>query len=162
MESVKGLKELHKALKNLGSPRTADSILRSASRAGAVVLQKKAENNLISGSGTQNKKKIVIERSRRGSNKYSHLWRIGPRKENWELAFLEYGVPPHDINPKNKKALTIFTGDESFGGAIFATHAQHPGIKRVAFMRRAAEANPSDVVEVIKKKAWDRIKKEAK
>ena len=156
---VAGLKDLHDKLKALGSPRVADNILRAGSRAGAVYIKKVAQQKLDS-AYPGHKRALGVEHSKHLSTRYSHVWKIGPLEKHWQLIFLEYGVPPHDINPKFKKALHL--GVSSGGEDLFYSHVSHPGLPRVAFIRKAAEENPNNAAEVMKKYIWNRIQKEAK
>lgn len=59
-------------------------------------------------------------------------WRGQPR--NYAI-FVHFGTAPHDITPKNKKALRWNT----VGGFAFAKKVEHPGYKGDPFMTKAAQ-----------------------
>jgi hypothetical protein len=146
---VKGLRDINRSLKRLKG-RTAHNIMRAGTRAAANEYKKGMQNNLPA----EHKKKVNIAASRRESSKTRHTFKIGPLSEHWPLAFLEFGVPPHDITPKTKKVL-------SDAGGFVTAKVSHPGVTKIAFMRRAFSAKSDDAEKAFIKRVWLRIKKEA-
>lgn len=60
--------------------------------------------------------------------------RIGPTTDY--AAYVEYGTKPHEIRPKNKKALRFRMGNT----LVFAKKVNHPGTKAQPFVRPAFDA----------------------
>jgi HK97 gp10 family phage protein len=59
---------------------------------------------------------------------------IGPETEY--DAYVEFGTAPHEIRPKNKKALAFKSG----GNTIIVKKVNHPGTKAQPYVRPAFEA----------------------
>ena len=144
---IHGLKQLNRQLNKLKKPQLA---VRAATRAGAAVFRSEARANL-----PQHKKKIDLVRSRRESSYVREVFNIGPLKQHWPLAFLEYGVPPHEIKPKTKKALV-----DTFGGDLAAASVQHPGVIANHWLSRAFNQGQQKAVAAFMKKLRQRINKE--
>lgn len=146
---VEGLKQLNKQLKRL-SGREATNATRAAARAAASTIKKEASKNLPS----EHRKKLAIERSRRQSSKTQHVFKVGPKKEHWQLIFLEFGVPSHPISTKKKQALYGSGYDHPTTQEI-----THPGIKKLAFLRRAFSSKYKEAEKMFVKKLNQRIEK---
>lgn len=71
-----------------------------------------------------------ITRHRTGAPIWIGSSRVWVGTDHWR--FTEYGVPPHHIIARRKKALA-----NKKTGQIFGKEVNHPGIKPVAYMRRA-------------------------
>lgn len=69
---------------------------------------------------------------------------IGPEGADYGV-YVQYGTPPHDIRPKNAKALRF----EINGKTVFATVVHHPGTKPNPFATRAAQAFLDDLGEKV-------------
>ena len=151
---VKGLRQLNRQLKKL-TGREATNIMRAATRAAAVEIKKEAAKKLP----TYHRKKLDVVRSRKLSSKITHVFRVGPKAAHWGLIFLEYGVPPHEITPKTKRALVSTIGDDIGTPSNAASKVKHPGIKRLAFLSRAINEGQQKSIAAFSKKANDRIKK---
>ncbi len=143
------LKALEKKLKSLGT-KEARNFRRSGNNAGAEIIRKIAAENL----GPGNRKNIGKQRSRRESNDYQEVHKIGPVKDKWYLQFLEIGAAPHEISPKRKKALLGQGYDHPFSGTV-----NHPGITPNHFLTRAASENVKAVKDAVIDKINDRIRK---
>lgn len=146
MVKIHGLRELNRQLKKLKKPQLA---IRAATRAGAAVFRAEARSNL-----PQHKKKIDLVRSRRESSNVREVFNIGPLKQHWPLAFLEYGVPPHEIRPDTKKALV-----DTFGGDLAAASVQHPGVVANHWLSRAFNQGQQKATAAFMKKLRQRIER---
>ena len=146
---VNGLRQMNRNLKKLKG-REATNIMRAASRAAANVVLKESRKNLPG----YHKKKVALVPSRRESSKIKFVFNIGPLAKHWALAFLEYGVEPHDITPKTKKVLVSFLGDD-----FIASKVKHPGIRRTSWLSKAFNESTNKSVNAFTKKVNDRIKK---
>lgn len=147
---VKGLKEINANLKRL-TGRQAKGIMRSATLAATNVFKKAAIANM----GGAHKKKVGVEASRSQSSDVSFVYKTAPLKAHWPLYFLEFGVPPHEITPKNKKALA-----DVLGGTFVVKKIQHPGVRKVAMFRRAFDSEVENAEKEFIRKSWQRIEKE--
>lgn len=148
---LKGFAELERTLKRLG--KKGKSIVTSSSRAGSQVFKKRMQANLPA----EHKNKLAGPYVKRGPRSpYKTIHQVGTSVEHWQLVFLEWGVPPHEIKPRsNHKALRF--GDE------FATKIKHPGVRELKWMRRAFySGGVSKALKAYKKKMWERIRKETK
>ena len=146
---IDGLRQLNRNLKKL-TGREATNVMRAATRAGAAVVKREAAKNLPG----YHRKKVDLVRSRRDSSKIRHTFNVGPLADHWALAFLEFGVDPHDITPKTKRVLVSTLGDD-----FIASQVRHPGIRRTAWLSKAFNESSRKVVDAVRKKADDRIKK---
>lgn len=52
-------------------------------------------------------------------------------------SFVSLGTRPHEIRPRNGRVLAFPIGN--FGGLVFATRVQHPGIRPNPYLHLAAE-----------------------
>jgi len=148
---VEGLKELNAQLKRL-TGRKAKNILRAGTRAAAAQYKKEILKRLPS----RHKKKIDIQSSRRESTQTRHVFNVGVLAKHWQLVFLEYGTKPHDITPKRKKILISTHGDN-----FVSKKVSHPGVKKLAFMRRSFQQSKNAEKAFIKR-VKQRINKELK
>lgn len=62
---------------------------------------------------------------------------IGPDKEHWYYQFIETGAQPHEISPKNRKALAFPGAD----GEMVTKIVHHPGFAARPFLRPAMQNN---------------------
>jgi len=156
-----GFKELSRALEKL--PRNmANNAARAGVRAGAAVVRKAARNNLPSNYTTLRKSLIVKGRKKKHPNITTAS--VGPttgkgaKYDGFFAHMVEFGVKPHEIKPKNAKTLLFFSGgDPIFRGVV----KKHPGVKQIPFMRNALNNNKSAVLQAMRIKLAEAIKKQA-
>lgn len=60
-------------------------------------------------------------------------------------AYVEFGTPPHEIRPKDKKALAFQIG----GKTIITKVVHHPGTQGIPFMRGAMISKKREVKEIL-------------
>lgn len=147
---VDGFKALEKQLKRLQKPK---NIVRAATRAGAVEIKKGFQKNL----GKHSRKVAVQAKRQRDPTQFVFI--IGPKVEHWELAFLEFGVPKHDITPKTKKALVDTLGGNFIASELTGEH-QHPGVRATYWMSKGFNQSYQKALAAFIKKARQRINKE--
>lgn len=143
---VDGFKALEKQLKRLQKPK---NIVRAATRAGAVEIKKGFQKNL-----GKHSRKVAVQ-AKRQRNPTQFVFNIGPLVQHWELAFLEFGVPAHDIRPKRKKALV-----DTRGGDFVASEVRHPGVRATYWMSKGFNQSYQKALAAFIKKARQRINKE--
>ena len=141
-----GFKALERQLKRLQKPK---NIVRAATRAGAVEIKKQFQKNL------GNHKQSVDVQPKRQRDPTVFIVNIGPLVQHWELAFLEFGVPAHDIRPKTKKALV-----DTLGGDFVASEVRHPGVRATYWMSKGFNQSYQKAIAAFIKKARQRINKE--
>lgn len=134
----KGGAELQRALNEL-PVKLERNVMRSALRAGAVVLRNEARKNVPEETGALKKSIKVSTRARKGV--VTATLKAGDEKAFY-AHMLEYGTAPHDIAPKSKKALTL-----EDGGVV--KHAKHPGIAPRPFMRPALDEKTDEAVQAV-------------
>lgn len=152
---VKGIKELERTLKKM-TGREANNAVAAGLRAGGRVIVKDARSRLPSEYDIL-KKSLTVKIKRR-SSPYVLDGSIGPtvgsnaKFNGWYAHFIEFGVDPHEIKPKRSKLMNI--GDDRW-----STKVSHPGIKKIPFLRPAAENNMPQVQRAYIDKVWTAIKK---
>lgn len=77
---------------------------------------------------------------------------IGPEGVDYAV-YVEYGTEPHDIRPKNAKALKF----EINGRTVFATVVHHPGTEPNPFAQRSAQRVLDRIVERVGDKGVEMI-----
>jgi len=174
-EVIKGLDQIKAKLRKLDSSHNV-KIHKAATRAGATALKKGSEAR-IQGNG---KGRLGVSQSRTYSIGGLIVFRIGPYKQHWGLAFQEFGAPGHWIETIKKgkrvgaggpkKALTIGQskagplrpGEASKGGGLFqlvAGKVWHPGVRKNKFLSRALTEDDQKAFEAVGKRYWQRINK---
>lgn len=166
-EAVEGLKKLNRALKQLPA-KAAKRALKSGARAGGREIVKQTRQELKKHNDTGNLSKSISVKVL-PLRKFSVTAIIGPvvkgrtrrgrkakvvKNDGWYAHFVEYGTAPHKIKPKNKEVL-------SAGGTILGKEVDHPGTKPRPFMRPGFDKSKAKAVDMIGKKLWDAIKREA-
>lgn len=121
---VKGFAELETFLRQLPA-KVERNVLRGALRAAAKIIQARAKANVRKRSRATEKSIKVGSRSQGGQ--VTAYVRVKDFKANW----LEYGTRPHQIKPKNGKALAI-------AGKV-VEHVNHPGARPYPFLRPALD-----------------------
>lgn len=114
-------------------------VLKEATLEGAEVVREAAEDKApgphIEKDVTEKKKeKVSVD--------------VGPDEDHWYYRFIEMGAQPHEISPKNAKALKLVggSGSEEVG---FAARVGHPGMAARPFLRPAVDSNKEKVARVI-------------
>lgn len=151
---VSGLKELNRKLLRLPD-RIERNIMSSAVRAGANVIKKLALRNLALSTRSFSfdpKKDIIVRKSR--APKGTTMFKVGPPRRKFYLAFKEHGTDPHPISIKDKKML--------YDGSVFrGKSVWHPGQKREPFLRPALDEGARAAVEAMAQRIRQRLEKEA-
>lgn len=75
---------------------------------------------------------------------------IGPDRKHWYYSFSEYGVPPHVVGPKIKKAV-------KFAGIFSKGDREHPGIPARPFLGPAVDSQRQAALEGIWDEFWGAI-----
>lgn len=143
---VKGLAQLDKFLQEL-PVKIERNILRSALRAGALVVRDEARTNIHPVSGVLADSLKVTTRARGGKVSAT----VGTKV--FYAKFVEYGTRPHTITARDGGALR-------FGGG-FVKSVEHPGIARPRpFLRPAFDAKVLEAVVAIGEQVKRRLTKE--
>lgn len=151
---VRGLKDLNRALKQLGR-KGARNALRSGIRAGGRVLVKDARRR----APYRTLKKAMTVKVNRQKSPYEITAQVGPtagkkaKYDAWWAHIVEYGAEPHEIVTKKK---TLSDGTTAFGKRVM-----HPGLPPRPFLRPAFEQSKQQMVKAMGDKIWDSIKKQA-
>lgn len=168
MIKVEGLKELNKALKQLG-PRAARNALRASIRAGGRVVVSDARKRLPPQYDTL-KRSLSVKVNRQRSP-YEITAEVGPttgksaKYDGWYAHLVEFGVAPHEITPKTKQVMVDAATSGRSGatqfGTVFGKKVQHPGVPAKPFLTPAFEQNKRAIIEAQRKKLWEAIRKQA-
>lgn len=129
---IEGHDELTKRVRAMGN--AAPDVLQPAALAGAEVIRDEADR--MAGADINDKATIKI------TNKRVEV-AIGPRKEKWYWIFRETGAVPHEIMPRNVKALKL--GDDIFAKRLTGEN-RHTGIVAQPFLRPAADGKVDEAV----------------
>lgn len=154
---VHGLKELDKALKQIG-PRAAKNALRASIRAAGRVVVKDARRRLPPQYDTL--KRSLFVKVNRQRDPFSITAQVGPttgrsaKYDGWYAHLVEFGVDPHEITVKNRKVLVDYS-------TVYGKKVQHPGVPAKPFLTPAFEQNKQEIVEAQRKKLWEAIRKQA-
>lgn len=125
---VTGLKELQKFLDELPA-KLEQNVMAGALRAGAIVLQEQAKENLLSHGSIVHG--ALIESLKIGTSTRQGVVMAVVRTKLFYAKFVEYGTAAHVITGKNGGWL-------SFGGG-FSRAVDHPGAVAKPFMRPALD-----------------------
>ncbi|ATQ74854.1 hypothetical protein CR152_10210 [Massilia violaceinigra] len=135
--NIRGGRELSAFLSALPA-KLEKNIMRSALRAGAVVIRDEAKANVPVDQGLLQKSVRISSGTKRGTV-------TGTVKAGGRMAphahLVEYGTRPHKIEPKNAGALAI-------NGTPFRS-VEHPGARPQPFMRPALDAKAPQAIEAI-------------
>ena len=143
---VNGIEKLEKEFKNLDQ-KVGTKLIKKANRAGAKILLKEMKARVPVGTGTLKKSLGILVGKMKG--KGSRL-KVGARRgknqkhDGFHAHFIEFGTVAHFIKKKGEGVLSIF-------GKVFGKEIEHPGSKAKPFMRPAADAKASEVVQAIGK-----------
>ena len=126
------------------------NIMRSALRAGAVIVAKKAKEDAPDNTGKLKANIRVSARLSKGVVTASA--KVGS-KSAWYWHFIEYsGAKPHKIRANKGKAL-------AFAGRVYK-YVQHPGMKAKPFLRPALYTQQDDVLNAVTEQIKKRLTKE--
>jgi len=164
---VKGMKELEKALVEMGS-RAGKKALLGALRDAAKPIRKMQRSLAPNKTGFLKKRIIIKAVSGKGNTSnvatvMVGIFRQGRSEDDFYAHFQEFGTAAHDIpNPtvgarrnkrKNKAVVSI-------GGRVFS-RIRHPGQKAKPFMEPAFERTHKQATEILAKRLKQRIILEA-
>lgn len=152
---VTGLADIEAALKAVGV-EISEKALRSSLRKGAQLVIKDARSRIDSHSGELAKAIGSSTRVDKGAGRVTTKIRVN-KKQAHIGRFVEDGTKPHEIKPRNGKALQLH-------GGVFVDKVDHPGAQPKPFLAPAADAQfPAVVAEVISatKTAIEKFKKKA-
>jgi HK97 gp10 family phage protein len=148
---IKGGAELSKFLLKFPQ-RLEKNAVRAALRAGAKPFRDEARRLLHSKSGKLAKAiKIGSPRAEKKGAVTISIAVDGRSPHAYIGHFLEYGVTPHEIDPKNKRALVI-------GPDLLRTRVHHPGFGPKPFMRPAADTMGAEAVRAFSDRLRDYLK----
>ena len=136
-ENITGGAELARFMATL-SAKVEKNIMRSALRAGAVVIRDEAKANVPVDSGLL-KKSIRISGGSKGGTVTGSV-KVGGRKAP-HAHLVEFGTRPHKIEPKDAEALAI-------NGTPFRS-VEHPGARPQPFMRPAFDAKAQQAIAAV-------------
>lgn len=148
--SLEGTEELLKAIDLICGE--AEKVLEEALQEGAEVIRQAAESNepdaeILTDFVDDMKLSGVITK---GSRK---TIAIGPSKAKWAYTYLETGVQPHEVRPKDAEALLLYQAE----GKPFAEVIHHPGIVARPFLRPAFDANTNAAIQKFGDVVWKRF-----
>jgi HK97 gp10 family phage protein len=135
---VQGLAELDRLLKELPA-RLEGTVVRGGLRAGAVVLQNAAKQNVPVKSGAL-RRSIKVSTGIKKGRVYSRV-RAGD-KVAFYAHMVEFGTAGHKIAAKKGGML-------NFGGRLVKS-VDHPGARQRPFMRPAIDGKQGDAVEAMR------------
>lgn len=164
-EAIKGLDKILAKLRKLDSTHNI-AIHKAAARAGAVALKKGSEGRL----SPKHRNKLGVAQSRTFSIGDLIVYKVGPYKQHWALAFQEFGAPGHYIEPikkgkrlrgEPKRALALGLGHADQTGSVNLVGGKvwHPGVRRNKFLSRALTEDSQKAFDAMGKRYWQRINK---
>ncbi|ATQ75087.1 hypothetical protein CR152_11555 [Massilia violaceinigra] len=135
--NIRGGRELSALLSTLPA-KLEKNVMRSALRAGAVVIREEAKANVPVDQGLLKKSIRVSTGAKRGvlTATVKAGGRMAPHAH-----LVEYGTRPHKIEPTNAEALSI-------SGTPFRS-VEHPGARPQPFMRPALDATAPQAIEAV-------------
>ena len=137
VSKVEGGEALLKELAALGG--NVRSTSRSAVRAGAKVIQVRAESNAQGlGSGSGKHTQIKISQKVKGTIEAM----IGPSKRKWFYRYFETGVTAHEITG----APLVFEGDT---GLVIIGGVNHPGMASKPWLRPAFDGEQNAAAQAV-------------
>ena len=141
---VSGIEKLDAELKKLDKKVSA-KLVKKATRAGAKILLKEMKSRVAVGTGKLRKSLGILVGKMRG--KGARL-KVGARRgknqryDGFHAHFIEFGTAAHFIKKKGKGVLSVF-------GKVFGKEIEHPGQTAKPFMRPAADAKQTEIINAI-------------
>lgn len=144
-QNVRGLSDLDKALKQLPvklRQRHARGALRMAAKLVAEDVRARIHN--VSGDLAAS---VRVTTRRKGDQMMAAV-KAGSKKAFY-AHMVERGTKPHELAPKNRKAMLIGGGTALSEGLLIRASAEHPGARKHPFMRPAMDAKRSSAIAAV-------------
>ena len=162
-KTIEGLAELQRAMKVLPQ-NIQKNVMVAAVRGGGRELINQSKKNLPPGYFTI-KKSLKIKK-RRSKRPYEVRFTVHPERgrgakfDAWYAHIVENGAQPHEIEPLNRKALSV-KGPSNFGNIDIAFgKVHHPGVRPTKFMYRAFRREKQILAAMVKagRRSFKRLK----
>lgn len=157
---IEGLKELNKSLHRLGA-KVANQITRAGIAAAAQAIRKEMRSAAPKKTGKL--RKSIRYRIRRDASRRGFSAKVGVTGPGFYARFIEYGASSHRVPSElvgRRRDRRKNDARVAFDGGVYS-NVNHPGISPKPFLRPAFDRSKRPALDAMKKRLWDRIRREA-
>ena len=159
--TIKGAKDINRALKELGGTATGRVLRTSLRYATVQTMQKPAREELKSRKYHRRTYMKVVTRTRRNPNPKTVKVILTYLRDAFWLYFIEFGTKKHVVEKKDGSG--GFLGYKDGGNWFsYGTKAEPRGVKAKPWLRPVYQQNRFKVIKVFGDRIWEEIRRQAR